>query len=185
MKKNIPLIIAIALPVVLILAVLGTVLVPKFTMSPEYDFIYTDYYYQGGFYNDFNYYYDMQDGFIVKKDILPPPAGQEYLYRNRVPRDPSLYFYDVKKDTSRKISYEEVRVLRLEPGPTSPDGFLIENIYSDNGIFDLFGSNSDRNGLFLVKNAYKKKLKIQNMDFFYGNSHTPAIGWIKNNSVEQ
>lgn len=183
-KKNISLIVGLAIPVLMIVAVAGSIYIPQlFAPKPAYDFLYST--------NDGPYSYpgaggyDVRNGKIVK---IPPLAPEVYGYRPGDPYpvgvpakpsgpEPKLFVYHVKNDTSKEVAFEEAENLTLTTDQTSPDGFE----YSDGsrgGDFFPFGGRYDYNTKYLMGHGVSRKLKISGNQYEY--NPVRFLGWIKN-----
>lgn len=183
-KKHVPLIAAIALPVIFIIILVITIVTPSVTINPEFDFVYVDpsEQYRRSF-DVFEYKnrYDVKDGKIIKVPIeiyvdpmLKYPEDIQY------EDAPTLYLYDIEENTSREISFEEAQEFMFDRGPSSPDGYTIKFEYNNDGIFELFGSGNNDSGYFIVKGSGKKQLTgIDNTMHYYGDGEIDLIGWIK------
>ncbi|HEY4478629.1 MAG TPA: hypothetical protein VI775_02195 [Candidatus Paceibacterota bacterium] len=151
-KENITLIIGIALPIIFIIIISLVIYLPSLSINPKYDFIYSI--------NDNNYYYikDENDKEIKK----------------------TYYLYDIENNTSHKIESVDIEKYSLDPGPSSPDGYTVSYGYDNNGIFEIFGSNSNRNGYYISKGNARKRLGGLNPNQqYYYNGSFELIGWIK------
>lgn len=178
-NKNIPLIIGIALPILFIAIVAVVIFIPSMSVKPQYNFLYStdgDRYSYGEIYKNS---FIVQNGKITKKAV-PVPANigipkESFVYKGD---EPEIYLYDVKENTSRKISFEEAQKLNLDSGPSSPDGYTIKFDYSNNGILEIFGSDGNNSGYFISKGNGVKKLNglVQN---YYWENNFKLIGWIK------
>jgi len=173
MKKHLPLIVGISLPIIFILLISIAIFVPSFFIKPQYNFIYSseDYYgYNQGYKNT----YAVEDGSIVLQ-ALPVQPNQTYKGDS-----PTLYLYDVKNNSSHKITLNETKKYTIDSGPSSPDGYTIKYERNHDGIFELFGSNGDGSGYFIEKDSGKKELTglINDSQYYYQNSFK-LIGWIK------
>lgn len=178
MKNNIPLIIGIALPIVLIGIVSLFIFIPKASVNPSHNFIYT-------LENESGYRYDQLykntyslKGEKIALEQLPalPPEYKDYSYKGETP---TLYLYNVEAETSTEITFEEAQKLSLVPGPSSPDGYTVSYDYGHNGVFELFGSNNENTGYFISKGTAKKKLTAFAVSEYYGMGSFRLIGWIK------
>jgi len=179
MKKNLPLIVGIALPIIFIIIMSVVIFVPTMFVNPQYNFLYTlndSYYaYNQGYRNSFS---------VVKGQVVPVPipgnADISNPQRSASMADyPPLYVYDVKSNTSHAVTLDQARTFVLDPGPSSPDGYTVAYEYNDAGIFDLFGSRSN-SGYFIEKGSSRKILTgmtANNMWSYSGNFK--LIGWIK------
>ena len=113
--KNTPLIIGIAVPVLFIIIMMAVVYLPKLSINPKHDFIYT----LNDTYEQYRNTYKVEDGKIA---IYANPINTYSTYKGDYP---DLYIYDIEKSTSKMISQSEVSKLSLEPGPSSPDGYNV------------------------------------------------------------
>jgi len=191
MKKNLPIIVALTLPLFMILFVAGSVYLPGlFTKSPKYNFVYSLNIDNRYLYHDygstvFKNSYVITDGKLTKVPIiLQGEITPEQAKIQRVVEDaPPLYIYDVASNVAKKISFELARGLSIDDGPTSPDGFYLTYSSSNNGIFDLFGSSNNHRGWVLTRGA--KSVKVRSLDindyngYYYGYNNIKLIGWIK------
>jgi len=172
-NKNLPLIVGISIPFVFLLIFAGFVYIPRTLISPEYDFVYSlrDYEYNRVYQNK----YRVTDGEIemIKAEIINPNI--EYAF---VSESPELYLYDVDDEISRLITFEEAEKLSLYPGPSSPDGYVVEYKYGNDGVFELFGGSNDDRGYYVGNGKSWKKLLGIPTDYYYRNGFE-LIGWVK------
>lgn len=173
MKKNLPLIIGIVLPIIFIVLISVVVLLPNKFIDPQYNFIYQDVDRYSNFYQN---NYSVSNGKIVS--VANPRLTPEIIKDPYLPTHPPLYFYDVEKEISTEITFEEALKYDLSGGSISPDGYTIETSYNNNGIFDIFGSNNSGVMFVMVdKNGAKKKINgIKNQNYY---QEINIIGWIK------
>lgn len=168
-NKNLPLIIGVALPIVFIVIIAIVIFAPSYFMKPAYNFIYT---FDSNYYPYNKSYYKVENGKIIPETF----TDKEKVDSSK--NVPTLYRYDISKDASYVISYEEAKKLNLDPGPTSPDGYTVAYEYNHDGIFEIFGSNNNSRGYFIEKGNGKKRLSgFTNNNYYYGNFK--FIGWIK------
>ena len=186
-KKHLPLIVAIALPIIFIGILAAAILIPSMRMNPQHDFVYFDYmesnakaypYAPVVFKNE----YYVLDGKIAKRPLnagvavnqgMPAP-GETYEYREA----PTLLYYSMADQASREISYEDALKLSLVAGPSSPDGYTVKFEYNNDGIFELFGSDTGSEYV-ITKGAGKKILGgIVNDKPYYGGSEITVVGWV-------
>lgn len=168
--KNPPLLIGILLPIVMIAVISIVIFLPKAFIDPQHDFIYaSDAYYDYGRY-EYEYVVE-QDRVALKKHVTRDTV---------VPKEyaPDLYIYDIETDSSKKVSLEEVQAYTIDSQATSPDGYIVRYAYSNNGIFDIFGSSDSQSGFVIEKDGTAKKLKGMSRDMYYNNNFK-FIGWIK------
>lgn len=182
MRKNITLIIALAIPVIMVLFIIGSVYIPKLFVNPQYSFVYMDTY-NDGYYN-YNaqiterYTYEVRNGKIVKT-IFPP----RYDYNNKVIPEygpmPKLYFYDMTKNSSKEISYEDVQRYNISNESRSPDGYTLERTYDSYGIFEIFGTSRSSGGWYVKKGMGSKKLELGPMNSrSYYSDQVKFLGWV-------
>lgn len=184
--KHIPLIAAIALPILFIIVLALTISLPSSRIKPEFDFVYVDVTerYNDPYYVDVQYKnrYVVTDGKITLSPIKLAPSPYKDIslsYEIEIVEAPTLYFYDVEENTSREISLEEAQKLSVDAGPASPDGYQIKFEYGNDGIFELFGSN-DRTGYFITKGNGKKSLSGFDSSYgYYSSDDIELVGWIK------
>jgi hypothetical protein len=175
-KKNLPLIIGISLPVIFIIVISVVIFTPSFFIKPQYNFIYSTespyYSYDQGYKNT----YIVENNHIATQALPVPTDNRIYAYKGD---SPTLYLYDVKNNSSHQITLDEAKNYFLDPGPSSPDGYIVRYEYSHNGIFELFGSNQNGSGYFIEKNNGKKELPgLMNSDQYY-QGNFKLIGWVK------
>ncbi len=189
LKKHLPLIVAIALPIIFIGILALVIAVPSMRISPQHDFIYIDMQEKNarsmGYpyaYIQYRYEYAIEGGKLTRLPLngrqgadfreFPPPNEQvEYVDA------PTLYYYSVTENTSREISFADAEKLSLVSGPSSPDGYNVSYEYNSDGVFELFGSDNN-SGYVITKGTGRKMLTgmPSNQDY-YGGSFT-LIGWV-------
>lgn len=165
-KENLPLIIGIALPVLLVAFVAGAIYLPRFFVDPpQYDFIYAT-----GDYTTLSYY-EVVDGKLTQVGgemnapavILGKPVDTYY-------EPPTFYIYEFEKDEGRKISFDEVRELNLDDDDESPDGYKIVQGSSDG----LFGpGNWDKR--YIKGHGLSKEIDL-NLGHYYYDFY--LMGWV-------
>ena len=180
MKKNLSFWIALALPVIMILFVAGSVYLPRlWAPIPQYGFLYT-----GGEGIDvssagYRYLPQVIDGRLVRQD-----TGCEKQLENQ-PRtamgselsciDPILYHYDPVTRESRNITFEEAQGLRLDDRQQSADGFSVKQGGSGGGSLFGIGSYSGAN-LYLTGHATSIRLELHGVQNAY---EFRFIGWVE------
>ena len=173
MKKHLPIIVGIALPIVFIIIISLVIYVPTFFIKPEHNFIYTTT--NNGIYgqNSIKQTYTVKNGSLVQERVQLP--SDRFSYSS----DEILYMYDVKSDTSHQVSFDDVKDLAFDPGPSSPDGYLVRYEYNSEGIFDLFGGNRGNSGYFIEKGNSRKKLNVLSNSGYAYEGNIKFIGWVK------
>ena len=123
-NKHIPIIIGIGLPVLFIIGLVISVAVQSSQIQPHYSFIYS---------------IKLENPVPIK---APPTTTPEFIYK--------YYTYNVIDNTSHIISSDQLKSYKLDPGPSSPDGYVVRFEYTNSGIFELFGSGGkSRNGWYI------------------------------------
>lgn len=172
--KNLPLMVGIALPLLLIGVITLVIFGPSLSIKPAHDFIYTsddDYY---SYTRDYLHTYKVMDGRITLEAVPPKPGYAP------TKTAPPLYLYDVQTDTVHQITFEDARGYVLDPGPSSPDGYSVSYQYGHDGIFELFGSSNEDNGYVISKGDGVKRLSgiTGNGRYSYDDGFK-LLGWIQ------
>jgi hypothetical protein len=192
-KKNFVLLLAFALPVVLVVAVALSTYLPSMFISTDYNFVYAlcddDYHY--GSYNCADYLrerYTVKEGKLVENvviaNILPDgnednrqekidPHRQEMISAHRI------FLHNTEKNESREITIEEAQTLTLQDLLTAPDGVTVSSHYdNDVDVFPFF-SGSSSYGYYLTKGKSRSKINLINYNdrYYYRNSFQ-FIGWV-------
>jgi hypothetical protein len=183
--NNLPIFVGIALPLVFIVIISVVVFLPSFFVKPQHDFVYTTSDQSYGYYDYDQGYkntYRVENGKIVLEPVQvridPSLKKDSIVYKGDMP---PLYRYEVKTNTSREISFKDAENLSLDLGPSSPDGYSVGYEYGNDGIFEIFGSNSNSDGLFISKGNAKKRLNglVNNDGYYWYRGNFKLIGWIK------
>ena len=163
-RKNVPLIVALSIPVLMIALIAISIYFPALFVSPKFDFVYsTD--------NEYCRFlkYSVKVGKIIENE--KQPANENNICRDS--RDPRLYYYDVTRKISREITFEEAQKLTLDNAFQSPDGF---EVVSGDRSFDVFFiGGSSYYDKYLKKGSYSRKLNIPH-NYYYD---FRLIGWVK------
>ncbi|MCA9355747.1 hypothetical protein KC865_04375 [Candidatus Kaiserbacteria bacterium] len=185
LKENVVIIIAFSLPVLFIVVIALSSLLPSLFISTNYNFVYsscTDGY---GYYsyrceNYLQKRHSVVNGRLVLNDIDPtldsdnddiPDVKEGYTVR--------LFLHDTKLNESREITLEEAQSLNLNELITSPDGVSVSSHYSRGGDFFILFDGGSSYGLYLVKGNAKRKLNLINdRERYYYNDDFQFIGWV-------
>lgn len=149
-RKNIPLIVGLAIPVLMVLFVAGSIYLPGFFVRPRFSFLYStgDSYYS-------RYQYSLENGKLVENEV-------EYPKHEVVRSKPNLFVYDIVEDKGMAVSFEEAQQLTLNPNSKSPDGFEVDCGRKSTGYFLLFfDSFRDCSSRFIKGRGTSKKLNVQ------------------------
>jgi hypothetical protein len=169
MKRNLSLYLGLAIPVVMIILVVSSVYLPGLFIKPQYSFLYAT----------SNSY--ANDHYIVSGEKLVDNKSYEdkNIAANVILPETRLFFYDIEKNESREISFEEAEAFVLDSSNESPDGFEVENGRRGGGLF--FSGYNDYSEKFLVSGLTSKKLNIDlDRNYSYKSSYYfRFLGWIK------
>lgn len=192
MQNKTKLLIGILLPVLVILFVVISVVVPKAFFHPKYDFLYTvdpyctnyDCRYPGYGYSAWAPY-KIVNGKLIKETstptyIIPTPPGEQKTGIQVV--YPKIYRYSVTADAFSEVSLDDAQNVTLTDSGSAPDGTVIVNESRGGGLVDdILGGGRNNSELYLKNGSLSKKIIVQNAgqpDYYYsGNFH--LIGWVK------
>lgn len=161
LKKNMPLIVGIAIPILMIVFVAGSIYIPSLFVHPRFDFIYTT-----------DNTYDIVPFTVVNGKL----TQQQPTCRNPCPTPPAistLYIHETVTDTNKVISLNDAHVLRLYDNSQSPDGFTVEQGSYNDGFPFFFGGSSDYNNFYLKGGVASRKITLSTTQW---NFH--LVGWI-------
>lgn len=161
LRKHLPLLIGIAIPVLMVLLVAGSIVIPGMLVQPQYGFLYlttSDY--------STNWEYAVEGGKLVKrKGRNPADTGAE----------PTLYVHDMRKNESGVVTFDEAQKLKLDPGRLSPDGF--EVVQGRQGDF-LFFSGPRYDGEYYIRgHGVSNRLRLKTEGRYYYGGYQ-FLGWI-------
>ena len=172
-KKNLPLILAFGIPLVMIVAIALSIYLPGLGKQPKYNFLYmTGDALNYGYPNGTDYY--VQGNRLVKSPV-PPPVNPDPYLKAMPPGEVKFYVHDVIANQSKEVSPEEAQNLNLNSSQTSEDSYTIQQ--GGGGDF-LFGGGGDYNSWYLKGNNRSKKL---NLKLSGPNSYASFrfLGWIE------
>jgi len=168
-KKNISLIIGIAIPIFMIFLIAISIYVPSlFAPAPQFNFLYVteDSYGQ-------NRQYGVENGMLVKYEVKYP--------EHYTPRVTRLFIHDVSRNMDQEVSFEEAQKLKLDANVKSPDGYEVVYGSSEYGFFPFFFSGGyDYNTMYLKGHNTSKKLELESSSdgrYYYRNRR--FLGWIR------
>lgn len=139
---------------------------PQLFARPGYDFIY---YVCNEYRCKYDYMVD-QSGMLSIKE--PRQSEPDIRSSNETP---TLYYYDVGRDATRAITYEEARHLKIDASSRSPDGYTLTQENSS-GSFLLWGRSDS--GWYLKNGAASKKIDVDRYGMSYM-EQSKFLGWIK------
>ena len=168
-KKNVSLIIGIAIPIFMIFLIAVSFYLPSlFAPAPQYNFLYVteDSYGRGR-------QYGVENGVLVKYEV----KYQEHY----TPRAARLFIHDVSRNTDQEVSFEEAQKLKLDANVKSPDGYEVVYGSGEHGFFPFFFSGGyDYNTMYLKGHNTSKKLELQSANderYYYRNRR--FLGWVR------
>ena len=167
-KKHLPLYIALAVPILMILLVWAFIYLPSIGKSPRHNFLYVT----------GNNIYDVQRQYpIIGGHLTYNPTAYQPYYNP--PTDVHFYLYDVAKNESTEITLGQAQSYTLDPSYTSDDGYTIQQ-GSGGSDFPFGGATRDYNSWFLKGHNRSQKL---NLKLTAGTQYYPGnfqfLGWIQ------
>ena len=162
-KSRLHLFLGFLVPVVFVLAVVAMIKVNTLDAKPNSNFLYSS----GG--NIFcSEYYSVKEGKLVMDKCTDSDSAA-----------PTLYIYEIDNSKSRKVTFDEVKDLKVRGGSESDDGFeVIGKGFCEDCIYSPFekGLLSHSPNRFL-KHGYKTKglINIEASE----NRLFRVLGWIK------
>ncbi|HLC83807.1 MAG TPA: hypothetical protein VJI69_08245 [Bacteroidia bacterium] len=186
-KQNLPIILAFALPIALIIVVSLVIYIPKNSVSTDYNFLYATcddssrYYYSYNCKSLLQKKYTVTNNKLVVNTVAPfkDYNGDGILdevdtYQTR------LFLHDSKKNESKEITLQESQSYNLHSLLTSPDSVTIS--YDYEGSYDVFPFYNGRSssGYYLTKGDGKSKLNLIESGRYYNENEFYFIGWILN-----
>jgi len=171
-KKNLPLILALSIPILMIILVAAFIYFPGVGKKPKVNFLYAT-----GTNVAYGYgsLYSVNNGGIVENIY---PENDPYFKYSRPVGDVQLYIYNVETNESKEITFEESKKLKLDPSAQSSDGYEVVNGNSGgDGLF--FGGSGDSNHKYLRGHNRSRQLNLKLAGaYYYGNFQ--FLGWVVN-----
>jgi hypothetical protein len=169
-KKNLPLYIALAVPVLMIILVAAFIYLPGIGKKPKYNFLYMT----GS--NVFIYGYE-NGGYQVSGGHLiynPPAADYNYPSESQI-GDVHFYLYDVANNQAKEVTLAEAEGYSLDSSNTSSDGYTIQQGNGGSGDFLFGGGGGDYNSWFIKGHNRAVKLNLKLTGSPYSNFR--FLGW--------
>jgi hypothetical protein len=169
-KKNIPLYIALAIPVLMILLVAALIYLPGIGQKPRVNFLYMT----GTYVYDYGYGsggYQVSGGHLVYN---MPTNPSNYVQSG----DANFYLYNVSTGQSQEVTLAQAESYNLDPSNVSSDGYTVQQGNASGGDF-LFGSPSGDYTDWFIKGhnrAFKLNLKLVGSEY----SNFRFLGWTNN-----
>ncbi|MEK7209292.1 MAG: hypothetical protein AAB677_03460 [Patescibacteria group bacterium] len=195
MKKHLAVILAFALPILLVIGIALSVYWPSWSLSTEYDFVYatcgsnyqSSYPYNYNCADYLNNYYQVKNGKLTIIDVKPlgPPSPRESAetIKPYVPPATHLFRHDSQKNEGREITLAEAQTLQLNELLTAPDGVSVESSYNRGEVefFPFFNGGSSHYGYYLTKGNKRQELNLVGEEsdrYYYNRDSFKFIGWI-------
>ncbi len=166
MKKYLPVIVAVTLPLIF---VVGVVIYATLLKAPAFEINHKI------LMTNENYFVFVNNQGVIEIDEEKIGKEDNY-YRAPSERDIKFYIYDHEKEELEEITYEEARDFKLHPGEKSPDGVIVRYQYLGNDIARLFGGSSQY-GYYANKDDKRIKLNINESNYYRS---LEVVGWVIN-----
>jgi hypothetical protein len=163
--------IAIALPIVMVVAVALSIYLPTRHQNYQGQFLYTA--------SDGSYY-GLQEYTVANEHVAYKPLTEEQLKFSGGRRGTThLYLHDISTNESNEVSFEQATQLTLDNARKSQTGLTIEYGTRDHGFMPLlFGSGTDFGALYVAGDRGSKKLNLKAPPYpYYGGFN--FLGWVK------
>src|SRR3989344_243980 len=164
--SNISLIVGLAIPVVMVLAIAAAVLLPGRNINPTTDFIYATGSYTS--YTTRNGDTVTQHDLTVKNGVLTD-TEQSYRAANNYPPYPyekeslpHIYLQNTQENTNRELTLEQAKKFKLSSETTSPDGFTVSFGRRSYGVFPFFfdGGPDNSEHAYLSNQTASKEISL-------------------------
>ncbi len=177
-KNNVSLIVGIAIPILMVLFVAGSIYLPGLFIKPSVDFLYmTSGYDRYGC----EFQYQVNAGAQLHSGTLVKVRSTNYVEPGYVKTDCAVRFfvYDVQTDTSKEYTFEEAQKLKLDPAQMSPDGFEVVRGGRGGDFFFLFDGGGNYDTMYIKGHNVSRKLKLeQATNGYYYYYDNPILGWV-------
>ena len=181
MKKNLTLVLALAIPVAMIVFIAASIYLPRLFIHPQVSFLYS----ATGYRYDSNgsVYYKVVDHKLQK--VQNPQISLAAPQPTKAPAQqvqyPAIYRYDAMTNTSSEVSLDQAAALTIDENPISAEGYQITPGNRSGGFLDIFGGyDANYNKLYLKNGSFSREINlsgIRNTDYFYFGNFG-FIGWI-------
>ena len=149
----------IAVPLVLLGILAAILYLPRLSVRPDYDFIYSR-----------CSEYQCSTRYIVENGTVAERTDTTWSSSRSVPSQ--LYYYDVGANESRALTYDEAARYNLAAGSHSPDGYTVKRQSRSSGF--LFGGGYDSQWV-IGKNQAWRPIAIDDTM----HEDVVILGWVK------
>ncbi len=162
------------IPTGIILLVGAFLWLPSLFARPKYDFIFSAC-------GDYNCDATFTTSNLGKISLSTPALGTgSSYYPSYDPKTPTLYFYDVKQQASRRIELGTANSYKLNTSTVSPDGYRLEQANGDSSTGFLFWGSSGDYNWYLKDGMKKKKVTLTgSSNQYYYRNNVEFIGWVE------
>ena len=177
-KENIPLVVGLAIPVLMVIALAAIIFLPRAYVQPQYDFVYST--------GDYPVYINDSDNTrteyrvvnnTIEKDVTPDQSEQRF---PRYDAPPKFYRYSVAEQRSQELNSEELLSLTVDPAKESPDGFRLTYAREHDNFLEAFFGGRDRSQQVLAKGSVSIEVQLttgaKSSNYYWRDSG--FIGWI-------
>lgn len=181
-KEQLPLIIGLTIPVLLVVVLAAIIYVPRLYVTPQFDFVYAT-----GSYpvwidpaTKTRIEYRVVNDRLTKKvtpvAVESDPDKRDY-YGVSETTPPDFYRYDVSENVNKVLSEEEALGLLLNPAKMAPDGFEVGYGQTNENIFESVFGGRDYSQQVLTKGSVGIPLNlVGESNRYYGEFN--FIGWL-------
>lgn len=166
LKNHIALVLALALPILLIIGITAAVYVPRLlTPPPSYAFVYTE-----GHHGPCTRALEVREEMIVALSVgqgISSDRCQDYDM-------PPLYIYTPETDEHQSVTLEELERERIDENRRAPDGYRLVQNRGHRGIFELFG-RPDEPYWHLQKGSTRHPVALDHLSSY---PSPDFLGWI-------
>ena len=163
-KQKLPLYIALAIPMLMIVLIALFVYIPGIGKKPHINFLYVS---GQGYYSNYNY--AVSGGKLIMNTF----TSTDPVYKGIV-TTPHIYLYDVSTDKATELAFQDAQKYTLDASTESSEGFAFRRGgYSGGFLFDV---GNDYNSYYLVGFNRKHKLNLKTVGTGYDDNQ--FLGWI-------
>jgi hypothetical protein len=157
--RNVPLMLGIGIPILLVLIVFGFIFIPRFIApAPQYDFLLIT----GQ--DESKLTYTVENGRLIEVKRGKPEA---YIRASA-----AIYLYKTPNNGAVHLSYDEAKKLKIDSRTVAPDGYYVDTDHTVGGIF--FWDEGERR---LKGHGTSFELLGMPESVRYGNVN--FLGWVK------
>jgi hypothetical protein len=186
LKTNALVVLAVAMPVLLLAGVFIFSYLPNRSVATEYNFLYASCgdrsYYPvtcGAFVRD---RYEVSGGVLIVKNAPLADTNADGKVTPEEQYRPRFFVYDMASKISSEVLVADAQRLSLTGLVTSPDGVHIDHGYNrGGGDFFIFGGGSSRYGWYMNRGDAREKIELIDggTNGYGGDGSLEIISWIQ------